>query len=238
MTSPLTANRFITPELVLDAYEQGLFPMANEHGEIGFYMYEPRGIVPLDDRFTIRRSLRQVLKKKKYRVTFDTAPLEILRGCSRAGLVTPVKMWLSDELIEHYFRLFEAGRMHTVEVWKVADSGRVGSGQSIAETNFPLSTSSLSTSSPSTSSLSTTLVGGLYGLTFGAVFCGESMFSREDYASQIALVHLVDRLRNKGFRILDAQMPSDHLRQFGLYEMSQHDYLELFREAAVAHVSF
>lgn len=196
-------NRFITPELVLSAYEQGLFPMANEHGEIGFYMYEPRGIVPLDESFTIRRSLRQKLKKKEYRVTFDTAPLEVLRACSRAGLVAPVKMWLSEELIQHYFRLFEIGRMHSVEVWKES-----------------------------------TLVGGLYGLSFGAVFCGESMFSHENYASQIALVHLVDRLRTNGFQILDAQMPSDHLRQFGLYEMSQKDYLDRFRVAAGAHVNF
>ena len=228
MISPLTVNRFITPELVLDAYEQGLFPMANEHGEIGFYMYEPRGIVPLDAGFTIRRSLRQVLKKKEYRVTFDTAPLEILHGCSRAGLVAPKKMWLSDELIEHYFRLFEIGRMHTVEVWKEGESVNVDCEERIAESNPSVSTPMRSLS----------LVGGLYGLSFGAVFCGESMFSREDYASQIALVHLVDRLRTHGFQILDAQMPSDHLRQFGLYEISQKDYLERFRDAAAANVSF
>ncbi len=230
VNSPRAANRFITSELVLDAYGQGLFPMASEHGEIGFYRYEPRGIVPLDDRFTIRRSLRQVLKKQEYRVTFDTAPLEVLRGCSRAGLVLPHEEWLSEELIELYFQLFEVGRMHTVEVWKEVANSEVST--NAAEGAFD----SLLTTGPS--KLGAELVGGLYGITFGAVFCGESMFSRQDYASQIALVHLVDRLRTNGYRILDAQMPSDHLKQFGLYEMSQQDYLDRFRDAALAPVCF
>jgi leucyl/phenylalanyl-tRNA---protein transferase len=229
MTALPTENRFITPELVLDAYEHGLFPMANERGEIGFYMYEPRGIIPLDERFTVRRSLRKVLQKHDYRITFDTAPLEILSGCSRLGLVNPIELWLSEKLIELYLGLFEMGRMHTVEVWKV-ESGETEREKLIEEnsedTDFPLSRRS------------TTLVGGLYGLTFGAVFCGESMFSRSDYASQIALVHLVDRLRKNGFQILDAQMPSDHLKQFGLYEMSQRDYLNMFHETSQAEVKF
>ena len=83
-----------------------------------------------------------------------------------------------------------------------------------------------------------TLTGGLYGLTIGAAFCGESMFSTAPYASQIALVHLVERLRMKGFQLLDAQMPSDHLLQFGLYECSQEEYLRLFRAAAEMNVKW
>ncbi len=232
------SNRFLTPDIVLGAYENGLFPMADEHGQIGFYRYEPRGIVPLDDRFTIRRSLRQAMKKKDYRVTFDTAPLEVLRGCARAGLVHPKEMWLSDELLELYLRLFEMGRMHTVEIWSVEARGerRVASSEFSTDTTHAISDSPLATRhSPLGRDV---LVGGLYGLTFGAVFCGESMFSRAEYASQIALVHLVERLRMKSFQLLDAQMSSDHLKQFGLYEMSQQDYLERFHNAASRDVKF
>jgi leucyl/phenylalanyl-tRNA---protein transferase len=190
-------NKSITPEAVLNAYREGFFPMADDHGEIEFCAYDPRGIIPLDDRFTVRRSLRQALEKKNFRVTVDTAPLEVLRGCARFGEDIPVEeRWLSEELIELYLKLFEMGTMHTVEIWN-AD----------------------------------TLTGGLYGLTFGAAFCGESMFSRAPFASQIALVHLVERLRMKGFQLLDAQMPSEHLQQFGLYECSQEEYLTLFRAA-------
>jgi leucyl/phenylalanyl-tRNA--protein transferase len=81
-------------------------------------------------------------------------------------------------------------------------------------------------------------VGGLYGLTFGGAFCGESMFSRVPYASQIALIELVEHLRERGFALLDAQMPTDHLKQFGLYELTQQEYLELFTQAVALPVTF
>ena len=68
------------------------------------------------------------------------------------------------------------------------------------------------------------LVGGLYGLALGGVFCGESMFSRADDASKIALVHLCARLWRTGFTVLDTQFVNDHLKQFGVYEISRDDY--------------
>ncbi len=210
MLSHPISNRFVTPEVILNAYYQGLFPMANERGEIGFYVFEPRGIVPLDGRFHVRRSVRQVLKKKNFQVTFDTAPLEVLRGCARVGVVPAYQLWLSDELMELYLRLFEMGRMHTVEVWE--PSANFGGERQ--------------------------LLGGLYGITFGGAFCGESMFSRTPFASQIALVHLVEHLRQHGFTLLDAQMSSEHLKQFGLYECSQQEYLDYFYEAAEVPVTF
>lgn len=64
------------------------------------------------------------------------------------------------------------------------------------------------------------------------------MFSREPYASQIALISLVHHLREHGFALLDAQMPSDHLKQFGLFECTQQEYLKLFHDAALLPVSF
>lgn len=69
-----------------------------------------------------------------------------------------------------------------------------------------------------------TLVGGLYGLAIGAVFCGESMFSIETDASKIALVHLCAVLWKAGFTVLDTQFINDHLLQFGAYEIPQEDY--------------
>jgi leucyl/phenylalanyl-tRNA--protein transferase len=70
------------------------------------------------------------------------------------------------------------------------------------------------------------LVGGLYGVTLGGAFFGESMFSRERDASKVALVHLVARLNRGGWTLLDAQFRTDHLEQFGLIETAQSDYLE------------
>lgn len=75
------------------------------------------------------------------------------------------------------------------------------------------------------------LVGGLYGVTLGGAFFGESMFSRERDASKVALVHLVARLRRGGWRLLDAQFQTDHLSQFGAVETPQADYLALLAQA-------
>lgn len=68
------------------------------------------------------------------------------------------------------------------------------------------------------------LVGGLYGLAIGRVFCGESMFARATDASKIALVHLAARLHKAKFSALDTQFINDHLRQFGAYEIPQEEY--------------
>jgi len=73
------------------------------------------------------------------------------------------------------------------------------------------------------------LVGGLYGLAIGKVFCGESMFSRKPDASKIALVHLAARLQKGKFKILDTQFINDHLKQFGAYEIPQEDYEDLLQ---------
>tara|TARA_R110002126_G_scaffold3263_1_gene18558 strand:- start:257222 stop:257866 length:645 start_codon:yes stop_codon:yes gene_type:complete len=68
------------------------------------------------------------------------------------------------------------------------------------------------------------LVGGLYGLALGAIFCGESMFSVERDMSKVALVHLCALLRHFDYKLLDAQFITDHLMRFGAYEMPQDEY--------------
>ncbi len=72
-----------------------------------------------------------------------------------------------------------------------------------------------------------TLVGGLYGVTLGGAFFGESMFSRATDASKVALVHLVARLRKGGWHLLDAQFLTEHLSQFGAVETPQEAYLRM-----------
>ena len=75
------------------------------------------------------------------------------------------------------------------------------------------------------------LVGGLYGVSLGAAFFGESMFSRASEASKVALVHLVARLRLGGYRLLDTQFVTPHLAQFGAVEISRARYHRLLAEA-------
>jgi leucyl/phenylalanyl-tRNA--protein transferase len=78
-----------------------------------------------------------------------------------------------------------------------------------------------------------TLVGGLYGVSLGAAFFGESMFHRARDASKVALVHLVARLRAGGYRLLDTQFVTDHLKIFGATAVSRRQYHKLL-EAAIA----
>jgi leucyl/phenylalanyl-tRNA--protein transferase len=82
------------------------------------------------------------------------------------------------------------------------------------------------------------LMGGLYGVSLGAAFFGESMFSRERDASKVALVHLVARLKAGGYRLLDAQFLTDHLTQFGAVAIPREHYLELLAEAIIVPADF
>ncbi|MCF3641384.1 leucyl/phenylalanyl-tRNA--protein transferase [Rhizobium sp. TRM95111] len=83
------------------------------------------------------------------------------------------------------------------------------------------------------------LVGGLYGVSLGAAFFGESMFSRRTDASKICLVHLVERMREKGFRLLDTQFTTEHLRSFGAIDVPKADYEDLLANALTSpHLPF
>jgi leucyl/phenylalanyl-tRNA--protein transferase len=82
------------------------------------------------------------------------------------------------------------------------------------------------------------LVGGLYGLSLGGAFFGESMFHRASDAAKVALVHLVARLRLGGYRLLDAQFQTPHLAQFGTREVSREDYRALLDGATASRADW
>jgi leucyl/phenylalanyl-tRNA--protein transferase len=82
------------------------------------------------------------------------------------------------------------------------------------------------------------LVGGLYGVSLGGAFFGESMFSRARDASKVALVHLVARLLERGFTLLDAQFMTEHLRQFGAEEIPRRDYRRRLKAALAINARF
>jgi leucyl/phenylalanyl-tRNA--protein transferase len=83
-----------------------------------------------------------------------------------------------------------------------------------------------------------TLVGGLYGVTLGGAFFGESMFHRVRDASKVALVHLVARLKAGGYRLLDTQFVTDHLKTFGAVAVSRRQYHKLLEAALAVHADF
>jgi leucyl/phenylalanyl-tRNA--protein transferase len=83
-----------------------------------------------------------------------------------------------------------------------------------------------------------TLVGGLYGVTLGRAFFGESMFHRARDASKVALVHLIARLRAGGFKLLDTQFVTDHLKTFGAIEVPRRQYHKLLETALAGEGDF
>lgn len=82
------------------------------------------------------------------------------------------------------------------------------------------------------------LVGGLYGVTLGGAFMGESMFSRERDASKVCLYHLVERLKERGFILLDCQIQNDHMQSLGAREIPESEYLERLQRALALRRGF
>ncbi len=187
----------LTPQLLLNAYCQGIFPMAEDDGTLYWYDPDPRAVLPLDS-FHVPRSLRRRANRQDYEIKINSAFREVMVQCA-APDVGRESTWISEELIDVYTQIHHMGYAHSVETWM--------QGQ---------------------------LVGGLYGVAIGGFFAGESMYSRISGGSKLALVGLVASLKSQGFLLLDVQFITDHLRQFGVQEISKSKYhAELAKALAI-----
>lgn len=101
----------LTPELILSAYVQGIYPMADEEGAIGWYSPSRRAVFPLDE-FRVPRSLAKALRKVPFEIRVDTAFEEVMRGCADRE-----PTWISEEIIQAYTALHRLGFAHSVEAW-------------------------------------------------------------------------------------------------------------------------
>jgi leucyl/phenylalanyl-tRNA--protein transferase len=184
----------LDPQTLLSAYAQGVFPMADHHGDIHFYTADPRGIIPLN-AFHVPRTLAQFVRKDPpvfdVRVNYDFRAT--MTGCMTGH---DGGSWINPDLVEAYCALHELGFAHSVEAWK-----------------------------------NDQLVGGLYGVSLGGAFFGESMFTRARDASKVCLVHLVERLNERSFALLDTQATTTHLRRFGAIDIPASEYLQRLRKA-------
>ncbi|HXV74542.1 MAG TPA: leucyl/phenylalanyl-tRNA--protein transferase [Sphingomonadales bacterium] len=107
----------ITPEILLEAYRQGIFPMAESRDADDLFWVEPktRGILPLDN-FLISKSLARTIRKNKFRVTIDTAFARVIRLCG-SKIAGRVETWINEEIIELYTALYRERIAHSIEVW-------------------------------------------------------------------------------------------------------------------------
>ena len=102
----------LTPEMLLNAYGNGVFPMAvNKRGDIRWFEPDPRAVIPMDERFHVSHGLKRALKKNLFEITIDREFEAVMRACSTAHGET----WISSEIIRAYTELHTLGLAHSVE---------------------------------------------------------------------------------------------------------------------------
>jgi leucyl/phenylalanyl-tRNA--protein transferase len=106
----------LTPELLIGAYCEGIFPMPDELGVIHFYEPDPRAIIPLD-AFHVPRRLARTVRSGRFEVRYDTDFAGVIRGCAEPALGRE-STWINDEMMAAYTRLHDLGFVHTVECWQ------------------------------------------------------------------------------------------------------------------------
>ncbi|WP_341366489.1 leucyl/phenylalanyl-tRNA--protein transferase [Yoonia sp. BS5-3] len=177
----------LTPQLLLQAYRVGVFPMSEGRNDPEVFWVDPkrRGIFPLDG-FHISRSLARTMRRTKFTVSFDRAFRDVMQNCADRD-----ETWINDTIIDLYAALFQSGHAHSIEIW---DGEK--------------------------------MVGGVYGVSIGGAFFGESMFSKATDASKIALAYLIDRLRSGGYQLFDTQFLTPHLASLGAVEIPRRVFQE------------
>ncbi len=190
----------LTPALLLNAYANGIFPMAEHQDETEVFWVDPRqrGVFVLD-RFHISRSLARAIRRADYTVSVDTDFAGVVAACADRPTT-----WINRELLGLYDELHVLGHAHSLEVHD----------------------------------LNGALIGGVFGLTIGGAFFGESMFSRRADGSKIALAYLVDRLVQGGFTLFDTQFTTPHLISLGAQDIPRAQYHRELAQAIKQHADF
>ena len=142
------------------------------------------------------KAWRSYFNQRKFEVTFDKDFEQVMRKCKnqkREGQGGGT--WISEDMVQAYCNLHQAGYAHSVEVWK---------GEK--------------------------LVGGLYGISLGKIFFGESMFSKESNASKVGFITLVKYLSAKGYKLIDCQQETQHLKSLGGRSITRRSFLKLVKD--------
>jgi len=185
----------LSPERLLLAYGQGIFPWYSDGEPILWWCPDPR-LVLHPEQIKISRSLKRTLNKTLFRVTMDRAFEQVIKACARLRLESGESTWIVEDMIQAYCRLHAEGYAHSVEAWHGDE-----------------------------------LSGGVYGVSLGGVFFGESMFTRRSNASKVALVYLARQLSAWSFNVIDCQVTTGHLQRFNAREVPRSAFLALLHES-------
>jgi len=194
----------LSPGMLLSAYRQGIFPWFSRDGAPYWFSPDPRFVVK-PEHFHVGDTLKKVLKKRPFEVTFDTAFDQVMLHCSQVPRPGQDGTWITPDFRQGYGEVHRLGFAHSVEVWtrpEVTGERR--------------------------------LVGGLYGLCLGRVFYGESMFSLVDNASKVGFATVVEYLvGRRGVELIDCQAPTAYLASFGAEEVPRDWFLDRLKQLVV-----
>lgn len=183
------------PNRLLTAYHKGIFPWYNEGEPIVWYSPNPR-MVLFPKEVKISKSMHKILRDGSFTVTFNQNFSQVIRSCKTVQREGQAGTWITDELEKSMIELNKKGWAKSVEVWQYLDSDQ-------SEKK---------------------LVGGLYGIDLGNLFCGESMFSLVSNASKVAFISLAQKLANENYPLIDCQVYNEHLASLGAVEMDRNTF--------------
>ncbi len=195
----LAASWDLTPERLVDAYTQGIFPWYSQDEPVLWWSPDPRMVLVCDELRiapSLRKRLRRIARGDlPVELRIDTDFRCVMQACAaprRHEAGTGAGTWITPDVIEAYGELHARGFAHSVETWIDGE-----------------------------------LAGGLYGVSLGRMFYGESMFARATDASKVALAALVALLRQEEVAMIDCQQNTRHLASLGGREISREAFCAL-----------
>ncbi len=184
----------LSPERLIYAYNHGIFPWYSDNEPIVWYCPQQR-MVLFPEELKVSKSMKKTLNKGSFLITENQAFEEVIFHCKNNKRKDNFGTWITNEMEIAYINLHKLGYAKSIEVWQ-------------------LDTDPTKTSKK--------LVGGLYGVEVGAIFCGESMFSEVSDASKVAFIHLV---QSNNYKLIDCQVYNSHLASLGAKEIMRDDFL-------------
>lgn len=180
----------LSPERLLLAYQNGIFPWFNEDSLILWWSPDPR-MVLFPEEIKISKSMKKVIANNQFHITKNTCFEIVLEQCSSIERSKQEGTWITADMKKAYLKLHQIGYAHSYEVWQKDN-----------------------------------LVGGLYGVAIGNVFCGESMFSTTSNASKFAFIHLAQEYQKINNGLIDCQLHTKHLESLGAKEIARAEFLK------------
>ncbi len=187
----------LSPERLLLAYQNGIFPWFNDDSLILWWSPDPR-MVLFPKKVKISKSMRKVLLGNQFKLTKNTSFDSVIEHCALRKRKGQEGTWITDKMKEAYRELYKKGFAKSYEVWQDEE-----------------------------------LVGGLYGVDLGHIFCGESMFSLVSNASKFAFIKMAQELEAKEYALIDCQVYNEHLKSLGAEEISRERFIRILKKQEV-----